>query len=66
MVSYDNAVKPKSSDLQKFVSLSSTEAGYVTLSDARRTITCLQRLLRRLHAVQRPIKVLRENAGTVK
>jgi len=63
---YGNAAIHFTSTLQKCVTLSSTEAEYVALSEASKTIVWLRRVLEELGINQGTTEIFEDNAGTFK
>ena len=63
---YGDACIHYTSSLQKYTTLSRTEAEYVALSEATKTIVYLRRVLNKLGVHQRPTELLDDNAGVLK
>ena len=65
-IKYGNAPIYAASILEKGVTLSSTEAEYVALSEATKTITWLRRVLNEIGIAQAPSVVYQDNIGSIR
>lgn len=65
VLKYSNAVVAATINLQKFVNLNSTEVEYVALSEASKTIVCLQNGPNELSFEKVSTKIHQDNAGCI-